>query len=106
MLVELARREGFQVAQEAFADRGYGSDGSLAPRGSPGAMVADPAVAAARALGMVREGTVTATDGSVIAVRADTICIHGDEPGAVACARALREAFRDAGVDVTRFGTP
>jgi UPF0271 protein len=105
MLVELARRGGFQVAQEAFADRGYGPDGSLAPRGLPGAMVADPAVAAARALGVVREGTVTATDGSVIAVRADTICIHGDEPGAVACARAVREAFRDAGVDVTRFGT-
>jgi UPF0271 protein len=106
LLVELGRGEGFRVAQEAFADRGYGADGSLAPRGSRGAMVADPAVAAARALRMVQEGTVSAADGSLVPVRADTICIHGDEPGAVACARAVREAFRAAGVDVKRFGSP
>ena len=105
-LVELARAEGFLVAEEAFADRGYGADGALTPRGAPGAMVRDPAVAAARALQMLREGTVTATDGSLVPVRADTVCIHGDEPGAVACARALRAAFSAAGVDVKRFGAP
>jgi UPF0271 protein len=106
LLVELARGDGFLVAQEAFADRGYGADGSLAPRGSPGAMVTDPVVAAARALRMVKEGTVVAVDGPEVALRADTICIHGDEPGAAACARALREALGRAGVEVRRFASP
>ena len=106
LFVEVARGAGFTVAEECFADRAYRADGSLAPRGSTGAVVADPAVAAARGLRMVTEGTIAAADGTIIPARADTICVHGDEPGAAACARALREALRAAGIDVKRFDVP
>ncbi len=106
LLVLVARKASFLVAEEAFADRAYRADGSLVPRGSPGAMVEDPAAAAARAVRMVTEGAVAAADGTLLSVHVDTICIHGDEPGAVARARSLREAFRSAGIAVKRFDAP
>jgi UPF0271 protein len=103
-LVPLARAEGFVVAEEGFADRAYRSDGTLSPRGTPGAMIADPADAAARAVRMARDGTIRCIDGSSIRVRVDTICIHGDEPGAVMTARALRDALRSSCMELRRFG--
>lgn len=105
-LVQIARGEGFSVAEEAFADRAYRADGSLAPRGAPGAVIPDPAEVAARGLRIAAEDTVAAMDGTVLAARADTICIHGDEPGAPARARALREALRAAGIEVRRYDVP
>jgi UPF0271 protein len=95
-----ADRAGVRFAAEVFADRTYRADGSLTPRSEPGALIEDPHEAAARAVGMVREGRVRATTGQWVAVRADTICIHGDSPGAVAMARAVRPALERAGVEV------
>ena len=75
-------------------------DGSLVPRGQAGAVLEDEAAVAGRALGMVTQGTVTAIDGSTIAVVADTICVHGDTPGAVAMASRLRRDLEAAGVAI------
>ena len=91
------RAAGLSVSEEAFADRRYEADGSLRSRQHPGALL-DPADAAAQALAIVRDGWVQAGDGSRLAVRADTICIHGDSPDAVEIARAVIAAIRDAGI--------
>jgi UPF0271 protein len=98
-MIRAARAAGLAVAEEAFADRGYRADGTLVPRGQPGALVASPAEVARRALGIVREGRI---DG--VALRADTICVHGDTPGAPDLARALRAALEREGVELRRFG--
>ena len=103
-LVESGRAAGLSTAAEAFADRAYEADGSLRSRRLPGALHADPAVVAAQAVSIARDGRVTAHDGSVLAVAADTICIHGDSPGAVKFARAVREALAAAGVTVVALG--
>ncbi len=102
-LVDAGREAGLSVAEEAFADRGYEPDGSLRSRHLPGAVLDDPAAAAAQALAIVR-GVVTASDGSALAVRADTLCVHGDLPGAAARARAVRDALLAAGVDIRAPG--
>src|SRR4029453_7839416 len=99
-LLEAGRAAGLSTAAEAFADRAYEADGSLRSRRLAGAVHADPAVVAAQALSIVRDGRLTAFDGSAVAVRADTICIHGDSPGAAGFARAIREALARAGVTV------
>ncbi|MHB8757123.1 MAG: LamB/YcsF family protein [Bacillota bacterium] len=91
---------GLRVASEVFADRGYLADGRLAPRGAPGALVTDPAEVARRALLMVREGKVVAVTGEEVGVKADTICVHGDSPGASESAAALRAALQGAGLEV------
>jgi 5-oxoprolinase (ATP-hydrolysing) subunit A len=91
---------GAPVAGEAFADRAYEPDGSLRPRGLPGAVHHDPAVAAAQAVRIARDGVVHAWDGTAVAVGADTICIHGDTPGAVGIATAVRRALEAAGVTI------
>jgi UPF0271 protein len=95
--ITAARAAGLAVSEEAFADRRYEADGSLRSRQLPGALL-DPADAAAQALAIVRDGWVTAGDGSRLAVRADTICIHGDSPDAVSIARAVIAALGDAGI--------
>jgi UPF0271 protein len=102
-LLRAGARGGLAVASEVFADRGYEADGTLTPRGRPGALLADPAAVAARALRMVTAGLVAAAGGTVVPVRADTICIHGDTPGAVALAGAVRAALDTAGVTVAPF---
>lgn len=102
-LVAAGREAGLAVAEEAFADRGYEPDGSLRSRDLPGAVLDDPAAAAAQALAIMR-GVVTASDGSALAVRADTLCVHGDLPGAAARARAVRDALLAAGVDIRAPG--
>ncbi len=86
------------VAAEVFADRAYAPDATLLPRGTPGAVIEDAATAAARALTMVRTGRLPLADGSPgPQVAVDTICVHGDTDGAVAIARAVREALTGAG---------
>ena len=89
--------------REAFADRGYTPDGRLAPRGAPGALLTDPAEIAARALGMVLAGAVTATDGTEVRLAFDSLCLHGDTPGAAEAARAVRARLESGGVTVRPF---
>jgi UPF0271 protein len=91
---------GLRVASEVFADRAYQRDGSLASRRIAGSVIHDADAVAARAVQMVRDGTAVTTSGEVISLRADTICIHGDTPGAAALARTIRHALEEAGVTV------
>jgi UPF0271 protein len=102
-LIDAGRDEGLAVAEEAFADRAYEPDGSLRSRELPGAVLDDPAAAAAQALGILR-GAVMLAGGGSLAVRADTLCIHGDLPGAAARARAVRAALVGAGVEIRAPG--
>jgi UPF0271 protein len=88
-----AHAAGLPFVREAFLDRGYRPDGSLVPRGGPGALLTDPVVVAARAVRVVRDGTVDAVDGTAVRVEAASLCVHGDSPDAVAMARAVRAAL-------------
>jgi UPF0271 protein len=100
---ELARAgttNGLQIAPEVFADRNYLSDGSLVPRARPDALLHDPEEAAARVIRMLREGKVRSVDGVDVDVRAETICLHGDKPGAVDFARALKSRLEKESVIV------
>ncbi len=94
---------GLRFAREAFVDRGYAADGSLVPRGEPGAVVDDPAAAADRALELVETGGIAADDGSRVELAPDSLCLHGDTPGSVAIARAVRTALEGAGVSIEAF---
>jgi UPF0271 protein len=101
---ELARAAnglGLQVALEGFADRAYEPDGSLTPRSRTGAVIHDPERVVQRAVRMAVDGVVAATDGSRLAMRVDTICTHGDTPGAQGLTRALRAGLERAGVTVS-----
>ena len=98
--VEIAEEMGLRVAREVFADRALMPDGSLAPRSEPGAVLHDADQIAERTLRMVTEGTIEAVDGSQVDVVADSVCLHGDTPGAVAMARAVRDTLEGAGVEV------
>ena len=99
-----AADNGLRFVPEAFADRRYLPDGSLQSRSEAGSVLTDARAAAAQALAIVN-GSVTAVDGSSVSVAAESICCHGDTPGAVAIASAVRQALVDAGVTVTAFGT-
>lgn len=99
-LLAAGRAAGLAVASEFFADRAYTAAGALVPRGAPGALIADPDTAIARVLRAVREGVVEAIDGTPAPVAVDTVCLHGDEPRAVAFARRLRHALTEAGIRV------
>ncbi|WP_439565769.1 LamB/YcsF family protein [Microcella sp.] len=88
---------------EAFADRGYLADGTLAPRGLAGALITDPHEVAARAVRMVVDGMIVAVDGTELAVRPASLCVHGDTPGSVAITQAVRAALDAAGVEVAAF---
>ncbi|WP_116449943.1 LamB/YcsF family protein [Blastococcus litoris] len=103
-LLRAAEAAGVRPVPEGFADRGYTPDGRLVPRREPGALVEDPAAVAGRAVRMATEGVVTAVDGSTVPVPAESICVHGDTPGAARLARAVRTALTDAGVTVRSFG--
>jgi 5-oxoprolinase (ATP-hydrolysing) subunit A len=105
VLIDAARNAGLRPISEAFVDRAYLPDGTLCPRGAAGAVIADPAEAALRAVRLVREGHVAALDGTDLPIRADTMCIHGDTPGAVTIARAVRVSLERAGVSVRSFAT-
>lgn len=98
-----ARGAGLRTVGEAFVDRGYRADGTLVPRGDPGALVTDVDRAAGRAVRMAAERTVVAVDGSVVRLDVETLCLHGDTPGAVASATAVRRALAARGVAVEPF---
>ncbi len=99
-LLRAAERAGLRAVAEVFADRGYRADGSLVPRSQPGAFVHDTGDAVARTLTMVRDGVVRAVTGETVPLQAQTICLHGDGPHALAFARALRAALTEAGVQL------
>ncbi len=103
VMQEAAAEVGTRVVLEAFPDRAYLSDGHLAPRSMEGSLVRDPARAAARAVAMVTQGRVDALGGGEAEVRAETLCIHGDNPEAPEIARAVREALENANVSIRPF---
>jgi UPF0271 protein len=99
-LAAVAAETGLPFVREAFLDRGYLPDGGLVARGEPGALLADPAVVARRAVRLATEGVVDAVDGGVVEADAASLCVHGDSPSAVEMARAVRAALDEAGVAV------
>lgn len=99
-LVRAGERAGLAVAHEAFADRRYEADGSLTPRSEADAVIEGVDAAVAQALSIATRGRAVACDGGEIALRADTLCVHGDRPGAALFAARLRAALEQAGVDV------
>ncbi|QJY45807.1 LamB/YcsF family protein [Pseudonocardia broussonetiae] len=106
-LLAAAEAAGLRAVPEFFVDRGYTPAGALVPRSEPGALLHDPDEVAARVLRLLTDGTVEAVDGTVVAVRAESACVHGDSPGAVEMARAVRAALAGAGVEVRAFvGAP
>lgn len=98
----LANEAGLTVVGEAFADRGYLPDGHLVPRGLPGALLG-PGEAVAQAVSLAADGVVTAIDGTITPVAAESICVHGDGPDAVTVAAAIRSALNERGIDVEAF---
>jgi UPF0271 protein len=100
VLERAAQSAKLRVVREVFADRNYLADGSLVPRTRPDALLHDPEEAAVRVLRMLREGVVRSVDGTDVGVHADTICVHGDTPGAVDFARSLRERLETNGVSI------
>ena len=104
VMLEAGRQAGLEVAAEGFADRAYEADGSLTGRSLPGAVIHDVADVVSRATRMVREGRVRARDGSDIALHVDTLCVHGDTPGADRLAASLRSGLEAAGVRVAPVG--
>ena len=99
-LLDAGLAAGLEVASEAFADRAYEATGALRSRTRPAAVVHDPTVVVDRVVQMIRSGVVTAATGEAVQVRADTVCIHGDTPGAAALAAAVRSGLEAAGVQV------
>lgn len=102
-LIPLARERGLRVVAEAFADRAYTPQGTLVSRREKGAVLHDPQAVAQRMLRLVEEGVIEAVDGSLTRVQADSICVHGDSPGAVDMARELRRRLEQAGVAIQSF---
>ena len=100
---EEARRLGLRTVAEAFADRAYLPDGRLMPRREEGAVLHDPVEIADRVEAMVNSGRVTAADGSVIDIEVESVCVHGDSPGAVSIAAAVRDRLVAAGVELAAF---
>ena len=103
-LIAVAEACGLPVVSEIFADRTYQADGSLTPRSQPNAMITDEKAAVAQVLRMVREGRVRATDGIDVALKADTVCLHGDGAHPVEFARKLRQELTAAGVAIRAIG--
>jgi UPF0271 protein len=104
-LVTAGEAAGLPLAHEVFADRAYEDDGSLMSRRKPGSVLHDPAAIAARVVRMVQDGAVIAASGKVMKMRTDTVCIHGDTPGAVGIAQGVRQALKEAGIEVAPFKT-
>ncbi len=104
-LIAAAEAAGLKPAAEVFADRSYQDDGSLTPRGRPGAMIEDVKVSIEQVRRMVFDGLVRAQSGKEVPVRADTLCIHGDQPGALEFAQRIRQALEQAGAEVRAIRT-
>ena len=103
-ILKAGRASGLRVAAEVFADRGYEPDGQLASRRKPGAVIHDASLVVARAVRMVKERRVVAMDGTVVPLEADTMCVHGDTPGADQLAAKIRAGLEAAGVTVKAIG--
>lgn len=103
-ILKAGRTTGLRVAAEVFADRAYEPDGTLASRKKPGTVIHDPDAVVARAVRMVTQKNVVAIDGSVVALEADTMCIHGDTPGSDDLAARIRAGLEKAGVAVRSLG--
>jgi 5-oxoprolinase (ATP-hydrolysing) subunit A len=99
-LLRAGQAAGLRVAAEVFADRSYDPDGSLTSRQKPGSVIHDTAKVVARAVTMARDKQVVAVDGSTIALQADTMCLHGDTPGAAALAKEIRRGLEAAGLRI------
>ncbi|MFL6592626.1 MAG: 5-oxoprolinase subunit PxpA [Luteimonas sp.] len=104
-LADAATQLGLRVAHEVFAERAYDADGRLAPRGTPGAVIADIPAALEQVRLLLRQGAVIARDGSRVRLRADTLCLHGDRADAVGFARALHSLLREEGVQLRAPGS-
>ncbi|MET9832504.1 5-oxoprolinase subunit PxpA [Streptomyces sp. NPDC006385] len=102
-LLDLAAKAGLPAVTEAFADRAYTEQGTLVPRGQDGAVVTDPEAVVRRSVGLARSGVVTAHSGAQVEVRARSLCLHGDTPGAVELARRVRARLEQSGVRVEAF---
>lgn len=102
-LVQWARDAGLRVVSEAFADRAYTPQGALVSRREKGAVLHDPEQIAQRMLRLAQEGVIEAVDGSVVRIEADSICVHGDSPDAVAIARQLRARLEAEGIAIASF---
>lgn len=100
VMIEVAREAGLTVKEEVFADRGYNPDGSLVRRGTPGALLDDDEGVLSQTLSMVRDHKVRAIDGQWIPIQADTVCLHGDGPHALAFAQRIRDRLREEGIAV------
>jgi UPF0271 protein len=103
-ILAAGKSAGLRVAAEVFADRAYEPDGSLASRRKPGSVIHDPDAVVARAVRMVKDRTVVATDGSIVRLEADTICVHGDTPGSDDLAAKIRAGLEAAGIAVRAIG--
>ena len=103
VFLRIAEEEGLRPVREAFADRAYTPEGTLVSRREPGSVLHDPHLVAQRMLRLVTDGTLEAIDGTTITLEADSICTHGDSPGAVAMAQSLRSALAGAGVEIAPF---
>ena len=102
-LLDAAVQAGLRAVPEAFVDRAYRADGTLVPRSEPGALLTDPAVIAGRAVDLVRTGVVSSVDGRPVPIVAESLCVHGDTPGAADIARAVRIGLTRAGVRLAPF---
>ena len=102
--VEIAAEMGLRVAREAFADRAFNADGTLVPRAVPGAVIHDLDQVVERSIMMVAQGKVAAITGEVIEIHADSLCLHGDTPGAVEMAQAVKQGLLKAGVEIVPMG--
>lgn len=104
-MLRAAAETGLAFCAEVFADRSYQDDGSLTPRSQHGAMITEVRQAVQQVIGMVKEGRVRSMNGRWIELKADTICIHGDTPGAAGYARAIRQGLEEAGITITSYLT-
>jgi UPF0271 protein len=102
-LVKAGEAANLPMVHEVFADRAYEDNGSLVSRRKPGAVLHDASQIAERVVRMVQDGAVVSVTGKVIKMRTDTVCIHGDTPGAVDIARGVRQALKAAGINVAPF---
>jgi len=102
-VLRLAEAAGLRAVSEAFADRAYNADGTLVSRSLPGAVLHDPAEVAEHVLRMATDSAIRTTDGSILKIDADSICVHGDSPGAVAMAGAVKAALTGAGISIRPF---
>ena len=102
--ITIAEDMGLRVGREIFADRALNPDGTLVSRSKPGSVIHDTSEVVERSLQMVRDGRARAINGDVIEVQADSLCLHGDTPGAVEMARALKKALEEEGVEIKPLG--